>query len=541
MARPAAISISSSTVSAVPPLPPWDRSIEVGFNSTPRVDAGTKALSEEDKFRFSVAKFHLIHRHPRSTFDDTTFDTRQPRKQEPPHFCRLPPSVRMRIWRHVLDCDGATPDSLKPIRMNPASMLRPVWRDDQFDSYSKALAPARGAMLASFAMRAEVLAMFFMTRRFHVVFSPHVGLSLSPLAIECVFQYGCLMQYVTLEIDFSKLSFGPRAEAAGLRAGSGILGIGPMVDIFVEGQRHRKRTRMENLVILCRRFCNPRPNGEFICQSRPNKADTWKGDANYVEDSDFQALDGLMSLRSIVASGRFVGFPEEYTAKLMRYLNEGPSPKDIRRGSVSQNTFAVRPSTFYPLLPGQRSWRDHGKTVQFLRLDDHDRILYPRSVMKPLSIRAPSIRSSDVSRVASVDTSFLSIVESSRISSPAPDTTLHSPPRTRPTTPVLLTSPSGSGAITPPATPNNPSGKFRIPDSPLSPRSPISPRSPLGRSRTASTVSLSFVGKLSRSPSIASLSMRSKREDSNKEIEPDSGKNLLRKLREIGRRDSTKD
>ncbi|AEO59826.1 hypothetical protein MYCTH_2315869 [Thermothelomyces thermophilus ATCC 42464] len=159
----------------------------------------------------------------------------------------------------------------KPIRMNsplylreawPVNRLRKpeVWSARSFDSLESVLSSLDSYISACSAMRADVLATLFLTRRFHVVYSPCMGNSTQPAATHYMNKYGSLMASITLEVDFTKLAGSWRPEAVHLDGLRGLDGVKRLVDTFVQSQLTRSsNTPIRDLRVLVRRYHGFRP------------------------------------------------------------------------------------------------------------------------------------------------------------------------------------------------------------------------------------------------------------------------------------------
>ncbi|KAL2174809.1 uncharacterized protein P884DRAFT_63779 [Thermothelomyces heterothallicus CBS 202.75] len=159
----------------------------------------------------------------------------------------------------------------KPIRMNSPVYLREVWLVNRpqtpgvwsarsFDSLGSVLSSLDSYISACSAMRADVLATLFLTRRFHVVYSPYMGNSTQPAATHYMNKYGSLMASITLEVDFTNLSGSWRPEAVHLDGLRGLDGVKRLVDTFVQSQlTRRSNTPIRDLRVLVRRYHGFRP------------------------------------------------------------------------------------------------------------------------------------------------------------------------------------------------------------------------------------------------------------------------------------------
>ncbi|KAK4121930.1 hypothetical protein N657DRAFT_577098, partial [Parathielavia appendiculata] len=183
-----------------------------------------------------------------------------------PYF-RLPNHIRFKIMEHTLASQNP---HHKPIRMNHPRFLceawpvnRPpgakIWSEDYFDSLQSVLSSLRNYTSVCPAMRADVLATLFLTRRFHVVYSPYVTRELEMAATYYMDRYGPLMASITLEVDFTKLGGGSEPEAVNSKLDSSFQRVKQLVERFVWSQLTHRRTAIRDLRVLVRRYHGHRP------------------------------------------------------------------------------------------------------------------------------------------------------------------------------------------------------------------------------------------------------------------------------------------
>lgn len=317
-----------------PPIPPpWDRTCDAGFSTSEETDA----RDEADAWQHSVSLMYSIfgREHPRQTVDIAS---------SPPSLLQLPTAIRLQIYRHVV---SSTFD--RSIRLNPQVFTRAVWPLDTFDSLAAAFSPLQGALSISFALRAEVLAAFWQTRRIHVVFSPYVRPAVCPLATLYLQRYAGILSSapnVTLELDCTRLGYGMHPAAAGLQPG--LLSMGALVEGFVDRLAAGQHS-LKSLTVLCRRYYGNRPAGP---------ASDATGEVPYVGPEVEQVAAQLGRLAGRVRSARFIGFSESFTTGMLNTLN-GRS-QDVHDGVHIQ---LRSPSDMYPLLPGHSAYVDCGSDV----------------------------------------------------------------------------------------------------------------------------------------------------------------------------------
>lgn len=167
-------------------------------------------------------------------------------------YFRLPDHIRLKICKYLI---GPLPE--KPIQLNNMSFDQDVWRKTDFSCASKVLSPLKAYLSVSFAFRADVLIALLQHATFHVTISPYVGPRVSPLATTWANLYGPYMDNIAIELDFTKLGFGPLPDASGLLTGMGKFD--KLLNDFVQAQLRRSEARpISSLILLCRRFYGQR-------------------------------------------------------------------------------------------------------------------------------------------------------------------------------------------------------------------------------------------------------------------------------------------
>ncbi|EFX02341.1 alpha beta hydrolase fold protein [Grosmannia clavigera kw1407] len=353
--------------------PPWDRIHDIGFY---RQCGGPENVrdtpSRVDTFARSIDLLHARSGHRYKPTKGKLPDGGS--MFSPSRLFQLPLAVRLQIYRHIIGTVGANSGS-RPIRLNAMVHNRLAWPEDAFDSLSDVLAPLRDILIASSALRIELLAALFLERSVHVTFSPYVRPATSPLAVTFTNQYGCLMQRITLELDCTRLGYGMDAAAAGLAPG--MLHMDSLVHGFVAGQTARAGySTMESLVVLCRRFHGNRPSIEDQTA------------VPYTGPEYEQVAQQLAGLCGLVDSARIVGFSAAFSNALARRLHGEMSVSPTEQRQLGY-IWCRTPSDAYKLLPGHRAYLDYGPGVG-VRLSP--RISLPPS--PPSSVTSPSILTS---------------------------------------------------------------------------------------------------------------------------------------------------
>jgi hypothetical protein len=275
------------------------------------------------------------------------------------------------------------------------------WSTDYFDSLEAVLISLASYTSVCFDMRVDVLATLFLTRRFHVVFSPLMTARIQPTAVLWMNHFGPLMASITLEVDFSKQGGNWAPGAAKINSLPGMEAMAQLVDDFVCAQLMRMRkTTIQDLRILVRRYHGYRPTTAKSTASDVNKpepeADPSSRYASSVPTSLLQpvqtdllfltrapvlpastpirytqpahirlVLEPLKRLRSLVDKITITGAPQDLATELILALagKDHPlyTPEDKQREMDTHCTHR-RPAREYPFTPGpgQRSMLDYG-------------------------------------------------------------------------------------------------------------------------------------------------------------------------------------
>lgn len=162
----------------------------------------------------------------------------------------LKPSIRFKIMEKLLE------DYLpgKPILLNGKRQAAPAWPANEFATLWDVLGPLQPYLSACPRLRAEIMVTLFMTQPFHVIFSPFVKPNTQPLPTKWLFNYLSYMQDVRVELDMTKLGFGPTWEATTMS--TKLQDIGNLVWVFVDEmlKRNPDANGMGQLTIHCRRY-----------------------------------------------------------------------------------------------------------------------------------------------------------------------------------------------------------------------------------------------------------------------------------------------
>ncbi|KAK0630414.1 hypothetical protein B0T17DRAFT_220423 [Bombardia bombarda] len=391
-------------------LPPWDRTVDVFWNrqkltqdkkefdaelsfqqnigrlasqsTAGLTDTGTTAPSNDQKQEQKPPTTPSMPSVPSTTpneqspsvsssFESTatlvsTPSTRRKENAEARYFT-LPDRVRFMIAKYVV----GSYDNDKAIRLNSPFFFDPVWpvnpinrpgerfySTDYFDSPQLALWQLEAYTSVCFAMRVDILATFFLMRRFHVVYSPFVTANTQPAAVFFMKRFGPFMTWITLEVDLSKLAGHWHPASARLDIAATLGRIRPLVDDFVEAQLTRRGTgtTIQSLVVLVRRYYGTRP-----ATTTPNKPNKRNPPIPYCADTHLPAvLDPLKKLGSVLDSLCIVGASKLFAGRLLAAIWGKDRPPQWDRAAVDRHCGFRTPSKGYPFLPGQRSALDYG-------------------------------------------------------------------------------------------------------------------------------------------------------------------------------------
>ncbi|KAK4141347.1 uncharacterized protein C8A04DRAFT_14155, partial [Dichotomopilus funicola] len=265
----------------------------------------------------------------------------------------LPAHIRFRIMKYLLHAHN--PDD-KPIRMNnpidlceawPVNKIKDrtkEWISEHFDSLESVLYSLSNYISTCSAMRADVLAALFLTRRFHVVYSPYVSGKIHYSAIKYMDRYGHLMASIAVEVDFTKLAGSYQPAGADLDAAQSMKGVVSHLKHFIDRQKMRPEgVPLRDLRVLVRRYygfrpyrpTSPRPKSKSPAGSRPSTPESTSTSISfhsskpvpYTPDSLVaDVLAPLSALGSCVQSLTITGAPQDVATGLVLALQ-----KDINK------------------------------------------------------------------------------------------------------------------------------------------------------------------------------------------------------------------
>ena len=387
-------------------LPPWNRSVDVIWR---RRILTRDAIERDDELAFEGNSTRLAAQTASSPLSRPPLGHDTPSrharvscntmdKGNAPYFA-LPDRVRFFVIKYVL----AELDSGKAVRLNSSSFLDPVWpvnhatrgpgggriwSTEYFDSLGKVLTMLRNYTSVSFAMRVDVLTALFLTRRFHVVYSPFVTELTQPAAVLYMERFGAFMKWITVEVDLSRLGGNCHPSAGNMDMGKNLERVKALVKGFSEQQiKSRGFTRIQSLVVLVRRYYGLRPNGEdgtqgtrILGHSEDDDDDvaigfddddeelspevlatspSLPGRIPYCSDDHLSVLDPLLELEGLVDGLCIVGTDKTYAHKLIRAMWGKDLPVGITL-KIGKHCHYRTPSCAYPFTPGQCSVVDYG-------------------------------------------------------------------------------------------------------------------------------------------------------------------------------------
>ncbi|KAK3385404.1 hypothetical protein B0H63DRAFT_182422 [Podospora didyma] len=387
---------SLPTSSAPDDLPPWDRTVDVFWNRRD-FTLDNKEWDDELAFQENSARLADQSSIPKcgsaAPADAPGQRGNISRKDNGPYF-RLPDRVRFMIAKYVVESH----DNGKAVRMNTPRMFDPIWpvnnlppgdrywSTDYFDSLKKALVLLRGYTSVCFAMRIDMLTTLFLTRRFHVIYSPLVTETTQPAAVLYMDRFGPYMKWITLEIDLSKFGGHWHPFAAQMDMSKSLVRVYKLVESFAERQLTRRGgVTIQSLAILVRRYYGLRPpveenskstergKGEKESRQGGEKGDTKRDDKvsqiPYCDDSHLSVLDALKRLEGLVDNMCMVGTSKAYATQfvLAMWGNDRPlTPRDIAKCCHYRC-----PSSAYPFMPGQSSALDYGPAHGGVKITRH--------------------------------------------------------------------------------------------------------------------------------------------------------------------------
>ncbi|ROT36313.1 hypothetical protein SODALDRAFT_217165 [Sodiomyces alkalinus F11] len=328
-------------------VPPWDRVIDVVYHQHRRGQVG--GPDNDDLFQLCLPSFLARFQRGEETYPRIGY-------------MGLPDRVRFLVCKHLVAIHAS--ENTKPICLTSRPTWVDVWESENFSSLQDLLRALNPFMRVSFGCFADTMLAILMTQRFHIIYTPFVNHYFNPLVFPWYRKYGRYMRNMVLEIDLTRLGFGPSRQA--LKLISGTVNIDVLLRMFVEVQLDRPAGTISSLVILCRRFYGCRPQSQ-LCETKNKAEPETELKVPYCPDSALRVCDPIMQLRGLVESIRICGFSEAYTKTLIQGLFTLPEDRDM----LKHHTYRIAPSTLWPRIPGQSSLIDCSQGQ--IALDDHNR------------------------------------------------------------------------------------------------------------------------------------------------------------------------
>lgn len=170
-------------------------------------------------------------------------------------FFKIHSSIRRRIYGYVFE----HPANGKKVTLSVPSATKDVYPPDFFITPWDLLQHVEGALSSCRQMRDELLTYFWNTYHFHVTFSPFtVGPVFSGLSIKWLNLYAERVNYLTVEVDMTKLEFSVCKNAKLLKKSNEK--VQKVIYNLVNAlSRKRNKNVMAHLTLLVRRYFGFRP------------------------------------------------------------------------------------------------------------------------------------------------------------------------------------------------------------------------------------------------------------------------------------------
>ncbi|KAG9258371.1 uncharacterized protein F5Z01DRAFT_194720 [Emericellopsis atlantica] len=323
--------------------PPWDRTLDIVVHKSTLRDIDQASSTA------SATASALSSEHRASSY------------------AHLPEHVRRKICRYLV------PKRDKPLTLSQRAFTKHAWHSNSFTPFAVILRSLESPLLTSKLLRDDILHVLFADNTVHVTLSPYTGPRISPLTQYFFSTHVHRMQNLILEVDLSKLGFGP--EGADLRPGLGQLGR----LLHTIGKANIERTTpLKNLTLLARRYHGVRPDRvelsevssfgsestnatSFTSTSSLSLAPSAKEKQYYCPDVHLHIFDSLLYLKGNVENLRMCGFSDMYARMFI---------KAIFPQTEGRVVYRLRGASPWGRLSGQTSMIDDGKGG--LVLDDHE-------------------------------------------------------------------------------------------------------------------------------------------------------------------------
>jgi hypothetical protein len=178
----------------------------------------------------------------------------------------LPARLRQKIYGccFEVETDGCNlGEETKTITLSPRFATKAVFEDGFFASPWDVLEPVMGALRSSHILRHDLLAYFWSQYHFHVTLSMFSGPKFSPLSHLWLPHYLDVIQYLTIEVDLTRLGGSAMTQAPSF--GHNVQKLELLLCKIIHGISTRGGSSqcMAELKLLCRRYAGFRPFGEF--------------------------------------------------------------------------------------------------------------------------------------------------------------------------------------------------------------------------------------------------------------------------------------
>lgn len=238
------------TPTPVDPYPAFDRTVDSTWYRYTQLLPGHRRRVHQPQLRriFGPAVAGYISKYARGVENWAKYD--QPMYKRRFRYFDLDPSIRFLIMQHLLE--GYLPQRF--VLLNGKRQAAPAWPPNEFASLWDVLEPLQNYLTTCPRLRADVMVTVFMSQPFHVIFSPFVKPNTQPLPTKWLFNYAQYMQNVRVEVDLTKLGFGPTWESTSMS--TKLQEIGNLVWAFAHEMEKRDpdANPMTLLTIYCRRY-----------------------------------------------------------------------------------------------------------------------------------------------------------------------------------------------------------------------------------------------------------------------------------------------
>lgn len=179
----------------------------------------------------------------------------------------LPITVRRRIY------DFCFPHESRKISLSPHFATMDTFSDGDLASPWDVLKPVLGGLDAFRELRQELMTYFWTQYHFHVTLNPFTGPKFSPLTLVWLPEYLGIIQFLTVEADFTRFGFGAPSNFAVKKIGFSTLSKGRaeyshnfvnktenfLIEIVKGLVKRRGKTTMAEFNLMCRRYVGVRP------------------------------------------------------------------------------------------------------------------------------------------------------------------------------------------------------------------------------------------------------------------------------------------